>query len=177
MIPAPTADFWVFAYGSLMWEPNFAHAEARPALLYGYHRALCIYSHIYRGTRDTPGLVFGLDRGGAAKGMAFKVRAADAEPVLAYLYEREMVTKVYHPVWASCRVDGHGKAAALAFVADRTHTQYAGRQPEEDIIRLVRQGFGKGGACVDYVANTLCHLREMGIRDRALERLMTRLDD
>ena len=53
-------DCWVFAYGSLMWHADFPHAEARPAKLYGYHRALCLWSFDYRGTREKPGLVLGL---------------------------------------------------------------------------------------------------------------------
>jgi cation transport regulator ChaC len=53
LVPPPH-DFWVFAYGSLMWNPEFPHQEVRAARLLGYHRAFCVYSHHYRGTRERP---------------------------------------------------------------------------------------------------------------------------
>ena len=62
---------WVFGYGSLMWNPGFAHLRAEKAVLHGAHRALCIYSTHYRGTPDKPGLVFGLKAGGSCVGMAY----------------------------------------------------------------------------------------------------------
>src|SRR5258708_40082984 len=82
---------WVFAYGSLMWNPGFAHDAAEPALLRGWHRSFCVYSHRYRGTPERPGLVLGLDRGGACPGLALRIPAAAAEAAMSYLWEREMV--------------------------------------------------------------------------------------
>jgi cation transport protein ChaC len=96
--PPEGEDFWVFAYGSLMWRPGFDHVEARPALLKGYHRAFCISSTHYRGSAAKPGLVLGLDRGGpAAAGLSHRRRARPS--VARYLHEREMVTGVYEPRW------------------------------------------------------------------------------
>ena len=90
------SDLWLFGYGSLMWNPGFPHRVAEPALLHGWHRSFCIYSHRYRGTPERPGLVLGLDRGGSCRGMAFRVGAAHAAEALHYLWEREMVGGVYH---------------------------------------------------------------------------------
>src|ERR1051326_4577135 len=67
------APVWLFAYGSLMWNPDFAFAEARPGVLYGYHRSFCLYSRDYRGTPERPGLVLGLDRGGSCHGIAYRL--------------------------------------------------------------------------------------------------------
>ena len=172
-IPRPPGDIWVFAYGSLMWRPDFEYLEAQPATVYGYHRALCIYSEVYRGTCDAPGLVFGLDRGGVCKGIAFRIADSQADMVMRALWEREMVTGVYRPRWLKSRL-AKGPATIWGFIADREHAQYAGRLAEEDAVGLVLQGCGKAGPCLDYLINTLEHLDELGIHDRALRRLVTK---
>src|SRR6185436_8922605 len=88
-------DLWVFGYGSLMWRPGFDYVERIDARLIGAHRALCVYSFVHRGTPERPGLVLGLDRGGACRGIAFRVSAPNRPATLAYLRAREQVTKVY----------------------------------------------------------------------------------
>ena len=88
-------ELWVFGYGSLVWRPGFVFAERHKALLRGWRRRLCVYSHVYRGTADRPGLVLGLDRGGACHGVAFRVEAALREATVRYLRDRELVTAVY----------------------------------------------------------------------------------
>jgi cation transport protein ChaC len=171
----PEGDFWVFGYGSLMWHPNFLHAETRPALLRGYHRALCIYSVEYRGTVETPGLVFGLDRGGSCRGLAFRVLKKNAEEVMDYLFEREMVTNVYRPRWGNISTTtdtGLQNVKSLLFVADPSHQQYTGKLSDDDIVRTVLQGHGKAGPCIDYLTNTFDHLQELGIHDHALSRII-----
>src|SRR5262245_52232481 len=99
LMPPPGEDFWVFAYGSLMWNRGFRYLESRPALVRGYHRAFCVYSVHYRGTPARPGLVLGLDRGGSCRGRAYKVAAVDGKSVTDYLHEREMITSIYEPLW------------------------------------------------------------------------------
>lgn len=174
---APPSAFWLFAYGSLMWEPNFPFTEQRRAILDGYHRALCVYSWVYRGTEETPGLVFGLEEDGQVEGIAFHIAAEHAEDVFAQVFEREMVTAVYKPVWAPCKLtDGQTDTVdALAFVAEHSNQQYAGQRSEAETIKLVRQGLGKAGPCTEYVMNTIEHLRDLGIRDEALERVVSKL--
>jgi cation transport regulator ChaC len=87
---APDGDFYVFAYGSLIWRPGFDHAARHPALLRGFHRRFCLWSHRYRGTPERPGLVLGLDRGGACRGAVFRVPGRAAAETLAYLDAREL---------------------------------------------------------------------------------------
>ncbi|MEE9318596.1 MAG: gamma-glutamylcyclotransferase [Rhodospirillales bacterium] len=168
----PEGDIWVFGYGSLMWRPNFSHTEAQPALLRGYHRALCIYSIEYRGTRERPGLVLGLDRGGSCRGRAMKVAREHADEVIGYLHEREMINRVYKPKWLPVTLPS-GKVSAYAFVADRSHEQYTGKLADDDAVRLILQGRGKGGPCLDYLNSTLRHLDELGIPDGPLHRLVS----
>lgn len=163
--------FWVFGYGSLMWRPGFRFLDRRPALLYGAHRSLCVLSHIHRGSPGRPGLVLGLDRGGSCRGVAFRVAAEEWSDVLAYLREREQATLVYRETRRPVRFDGGGAAAALCYVVDRGHPQYAGPLSLDEQARLVRQGRGRSGVNADYVRNTVDHLNELGIRDRRLEAL------
>ncbi|MGD1877836.1 MAG: gamma-glutamylcyclotransferase [Kiloniellaceae bacterium] len=167
----PGEDFWVFGYGSLMWHPGFPHVEVRIARVRGLHRSFCIYSHRYRGTPQVPGLVLGLDRGGSCQGMVFRVPAAEAEAVLDYLDEREMVTGVYHPTWRRAETEA-GAVTAMTFVVDRHHRQYAGGLDHDAMVALILQGRGNRGLCLDYLQNTVHHLQALGLRDRALERLL-----
>lgn len=168
-------DLWVFGYGSLMWRPGFPYRERHLASLRGYHRSLCVYSHVHRGTPAVPGLVLGLDRGGRCRGVAFGIEAADAEATLAYLREREQVTAVYLERHVRVRLDDGREVAAVTYVADRRHAQYAGRLPLEDLLSLVNQGVGISGANPDYVRATHGQLVEMGVSDPILARIATRL--
>jgi cation transport protein ChaC len=167
----PEGDLWVFGYGSLIWKPGFAFAEQKPARLIGEHRSLCIYSMVHRGTYEKPGLVLGLDRGGACQGVAFRVAAARRQETVAYLREREQVTGVYREVMRSVWLKGDARVSALAYVADRSHDQYAGRLTIEEQLRLVRQGHGAYGPNDEYVIATVTALEAQGIRDAPLHRL------
>ncbi len=164
-------DLWVFGYGSLMWRPGFPYRERRHAHLHGYHRSLCVFSHVHRGTPEKPGLVLGLDRGGRCHGMAFRVAADEAETTIRYLRERELVTSVYIERRLPVRLDDGRAVEALAYVVDRRHPQYAGRLPDDELLRFVRQGQGVSGANPDYVRSTHEHLLAMGVVDPVLQRL------
>ncbi len=171
------AELWVFGYGSLMWRPEFAFTERAPAALIGAHRALCVYSFHHRGTQEQPGLVLGLDRGGACRGVAFRVEAAHKGATLAYLREREQVTDVYLEAFRSIALlDGSDRElSALCYLVDRSHPQYAGRLSIEAQARLVRSAEGRSGTNIDYVLNTARHLEEAGIDDMPLASLAARL--
>jgi cation transport protein ChaC len=171
------ADLWVFAYGSLMWRPGFAHVEHVTAHLSGARRALCVWSYVHRGTREHPGLVLGLDRGGSCRGVAYRVAAGDRDAVVAYLRERELVTDVYREVMRPVRLDTPERpvVTALTYVVDRDHRQYAGRLPAETILAHVRDSHGQSGANADYVINTVRHLEGLGFRDPILENVAAAL--
>ena len=173
---ASGGDLWVFGYGSLMWAPGFAFDEMRPARLTGCHRALCIYSNHWRGTEAEPGLVLGLDWGGSCRGVAFRVAPERAAATRAYLNERELRNHVYREVARPVRFDDGGMALALAYVADRTHRQYAGGLTREERLGLVASRTGEGGSNREYVVNTVQHLRQIGVRDAELEWITERLD-
>jgi glutathione-specific gamma-glutamylcyclotransferase len=164
-------DLWIFGYGSLMWRPGFPFMERRRAQLHGYHRSLCVFSHVHRGTPDTPGLVLGLDRGGRCRGVAFRIARPDVGDTLAYLRQREQATAVYLERRVLVHLEDGRRARALTFVVDRRHPQYAGRLPHEDVMRLVRQGVGLSGANPDYIRATHRHLIEIGVSDPILARI------
>jgi cation transport protein ChaC len=170
-------DLWVFGYGSLIWRPGFAFIEQRPARLVGAHRALCVFSHVHRGTPEKPGLVLALDQGGSCRGVAYRVAAALRQETILYLRAREQVTAVYRETTRSVWLDGspEGRVSALCYVVDRGHSQYAGRLTLEEQLHLVRQGHGQSGANRDYVLATVKALEALGCRDRDLHLLAERL--
>jgi cation transport protein ChaC len=167
---------WVFAYGSLIWRPGFAHAGRHRALLRGYHRRFCLWSHRYRGTPERPGLVLGLDRGGACHGVAFRVAGAAAAEVLRYLDDRELpdgAEQVYHRRLLPVRLlDGGGTVVpAVAYVANRACRLYAPTLAAERAAAVIAEGVGQMGANREYLLNTLTHLAELGVRDAGLARI------
>ena len=170
-----TREHWVFGYGSLMWFPGFEYVERRGGFVHGWRRCLCIYSHVYRGTPERPGLVLGLDRGGACRGVAFRVEGKLREETMLYLRARELVTAVYVERRVRLHLPDGTETEALTYVADRKHQQYAGHLDRERLLTLVRQGRGRSGPNAEYVLNTEAHLRELGIRDPTLEWLAAQL--
>ena len=170
-------DLWVFGYGSLIWRPGFPFVERRQARLIGAHRALCVYSFVHRGTPEKPGLVLGLDRGGACRGVAYRVAAKSRDETISYLRAREQATMVYREEWRSVWLEGDAKlqVRALCYTVDRGHVQYAGRLSIDDQIRHVRQGHGRSGNNREYVVETVKALEELGFRDAQLHLLAERL--
>jgi cation transport protein ChaC len=172
---AAGAEPWVFGYGSLMWRPGFAFLERTAARLHGRRRAFCIYSVHHRGTPQRPGLVLGLAPGGSVRGMAYRIAPSDWPDVLAYLREREQPTETY--VEASVRVQlaGGPSVAATTFLSDTGHPQWAGVLDPEAQARLIAGARGLSGANIDYLRDLTRHLREEGMADPAMERLLARV--
>ncbi|RDJ09493.1 gamma-glutamylcyclotransferase [Rhizobium grahamii] len=165
-------EFWVFGYGSLMWNPGFEFLERSQALVYGYRRSLCVRSWVHRGTEQNPGLVLGLDRGGSCRGMAFRIAPALWDETIDYLRERELVTNVYLERCLPLQLADGRVGKAIAYVVDRKHIQYAGALDAIAAASVVHRAHGKSGPNDAYVFNTLAHLQEMGIRDHWLEQVV-----
>jgi cation transport protein ChaC len=172
-----TGDLWVFAYGSLMWRPGFDYVERLPARVIGAHRSLCVLSHVHRGTPERPGLVLGLDRGGTCRGIAYRVMESQRAATVAYLREREQITKVYRECMRSVWLfsEPERQVEALCYMVDRGHPQYAGRMSLEEQLHHVRQGHGRAGPNRDYVVSTVKELEALGFRDAGLHLLAERL--
>lgn len=167
---------WLFAYGSLMWKPDIAYGERRVATLRGWHRRFCLWQWRYRGTRANPNLMLALDRGGACKGVVYRIDGPDLERKLAGIWEREMIAYGYLSRWVEVRTD-HGPVRALAFVANRGGERYAGRLPEADIAARIAAACGHAGAGAEYLLDTVLHCEQIGIHDRRLWRLQALVAD
>lgn len=167
---------WIFAYGSLIWDPEFCYAEAEPALLRGYRRSFCLYSYDYRGTPARPGLVLGLDLGGSCRGMAFRLPPDSLGEAIDRVWLREMSgRRVYDIRLLPVRV-GRGTLKALAFTVLRDCADYAGRLSLDEAARLILGAVGRRGTCRDYFESTLRHLEQLGLVDHQLRRLAERVE-
>ncbi len=164
-------DLWLFGYGSLIWRPDFDHAESRQARVHGWHRALKMWSRVNRGTPERPGLVLGLLSGGSCQGMAFRIPQPKAGTVLARLWEREMPTGVYDPRWLAAQTP-QGPVTALAFTLSRKSPNHTGVLSADEYRAIFQEACGRYGTTLDYAQRTYDELRRMRIRDRHLERLL-----
>jgi cation transport protein ChaC len=168
------AGWWVFAYGSLLWNPLFPVSEMRPGTLRGLHRRFCLWSLASRGTRECPGLVLGLDRGGACRGVAMRLPAMLAIDELHLLWRREMVVGSYRPTWV--KVNAHGREiVALTFVVRRDHPQYTGALSLAEQVDVLDNACGAFGSSLDYLERTRVALVAHAIVDPYLEGLATSL--
>jgi cation transport protein ChaC len=166
-----TEPVWIFAYGSLMWAPDFPRAEAESALLRGYHRSFCLYSYDYRGTRARPGLTLGLDRGGSCRGIALRLPSETLAEAVDRLWVREMTApRVYDMRLLTVRTTC-GSRKAFALTVRRDHADYAGRLSPEAAARIIGDAAGRRGTCRDYLTDTVNHLAALGIADVSLQRL------
>lgn len=169
-------EFWVFAYGSLIWKPGFDPVERRIARLDGYARRFGLTSEYYRGTPEKPGLVLGLDWAPrrSCTGLALRVAPEEERRVRDYLAERELVSYAYfetlYPVTLLCEGPGQGEQrGAICYILDRSHKQYRGDMDPDDQAAIIAEAVGPSGPNVEYLENTLSQLRAHGIDDPDLE--------
>ena len=168
---------WIFAYGSLMWQPDFPVAEARVARATGWHRGFCMWSIHHRGSPEVPGLVLALDRaeGGYCDGLALRVAPGAEAETLAIVRERELVSSAYLEITLPVQLRDGSVAETLAYVIDPAHPQYTGPlEPEQQAQIIARSCGGRGRNC-DYLWSTVAHLGELGIADRDLDWLSRRV--
>lgn len=162
-------DLLLFAYGSLIWRPDFEYAERLPARVQGFHRCLKMRSRVNRGSPEEPGLVLALVSGGSCRGLVYRVARATADTVLQQLWEREMPTGVYEPRWLRCATP-LGVQRALAFTLSRHSPNWMGHIQEAELVHILRHAQGRYGTTLDYLLRNVHGLREHGIRDAELER-------
>ncbi len=173
------SPFWVFGYGSLMWNPGFPVAERQVARLKGFHRTFCMRSIHHRGTDAAPGLVLALDatEGAACEGLAFRVTPGAEDDTLAYLRDRELVSSAYLETVQPVRLSDGRPVEALTYIVDAAHVQYCGGLPLEEQAGIIASAVGGRGPNSEYLFNTAGHLEELGIVDEELSWLSRRVHE
>lgn len=161
---------WVFAYGSLIWNPAFDFDQSKLGTLYGYHRSFCFWSMVGRGSPKLPGMMLGLENGGACSGLLLGVERQSAKEELTSVFMREMTGQTYVPKWGSVKTNS-GWVKAITFVANSNSENYVGRRPLKEVAKHIAQGAGHLGTCSDYLFNTTHHLRILGLKDPMLDQL------
>jgi cation transport protein ChaC len=171
----PGEEAWVFAYGSLMWNPAIEFAEQQPCRVDGWRRSFCFWMPMGRGTPELPGLMLALERGGACEGIAYRLSPQQVESELGLLWNREMLAGIYQPAWVPTTLRDGRTVTAITFVVDPAHCQYCGNLPIERKAHHIAFAEGRRGACRDYLANTAAHARSLHIHDPYIEELVERV--
>ena len=168
--PGIEEGLWIFAYGSLMWNPELDFAERRMATIRGWHRSFCLWQWRYRGSRDKPGLMLALDRGGSCKGLAYRIAGPAVRLKIARVWRREMIGNGYRPRWVRAWCDNRA-VAAIAFIANRRGERYAGKLPEAEVADRIAAACGHVGPNAAYLLETVASCEALGIHDRRLWRM------
>ena len=158
-------DLYVFAYGSLLWNPTVEYEGQFLAKIYGFHRSFCMKTYLGRGSFDNPGLMLGLDKGGSCQGMAFKLKKSNAIKNIDILFQREMVTGAYRPKLLKTKLANGKIVLSLAFTVDKKHKNYFGQKDIKIKARMIAKASGFLGSCKEYFDNTLDSLSELNITD------------
>ena len=166
----PGTPFWIFAYGSLMWNPKFTFDACHVATIRGYHRSFRLWSRINRGTPENPGLVLTLERGGSCRGLVYRIAPDLVQEQMNLIWKREMNYDSYRPRWLNCAVGGE-TLKALCFTVNRRCSGYTGEIPEEVMVEAIASASGRYGPAYDYLYKTTETLNRHGIRDTRVEHL------
>ena len=160
-------DLWVFAYGSLMWRPEFSVTERRLGTVRGFHRRFCLLQRRFRGTPERPGFVLALDRGGSCRGVAFRLAGANVRETLMPVWRREMRGRGYVARWLPVATEA-GTVSALTFLVNRASDRYSGRLTDAEIAERIATACGHLGPSAEYLFRTVEACEALGIRDRHL---------
>lgn len=166
------APLWVFAYGSLIWKPDFDAVESRQGSARGWHRSFCLQMTRWRGTRAQPGLMMALDRGGRCNGIVFKLADEDRLGQIRRMIRREVgaLEDISTVRWIPVETK-QGIVCALVFWAGPRGHRVSHKLPLETVAHVLARACGHIGSCAEYLYLTVKHLEEWGIRDRNLWQL------
>jgi cation transport protein ChaC len=163
---------WVFAYGSLIWNPAMHITDRRLAVAEGWHRDFCLATKGGRGTPENPGMLLGLRAGGSCIGAVLRIEETAVEQELDILWRREMVADGYIPRWVKvASPEGYDLGHAIAFTINPAGPSYCDELPMETLVHRIATARGPLGTAAEYLFNTRDGLRDMGITDPLLERI------
>ena len=168
-------EVWIFAYGSLIWNPACDFVEMRTGLVRGWHRAFCLgWNNRYRGSDETPGLMLALDRGGACKGVLYRLPGGRVKESMIRLLEREMgwLPSAFPPRWVNVRTVDR-TIRAITFCIDRNSGRYVSGLTNEAIADVLSTAVGSRGSMAEYLFATVRHLEQIGIHDPHLWELQS----
>ncbi len=163
---------WVFAYGSLIWKPDFEEIGRLRATAYGWHRSFCLTMNRWRGSPEQIGLMLALLPGGRCDGIIVRLPEAERVQQFKRLILREIPFREFREMvrWIHVHTP-EGRKRALVFWAGPRGERVIGKRPLEEVAWILARACGHIGSCAEYLYNTVSHLDEFGIRDRNLWRL------
>jgi cation transport protein ChaC len=163
---------WLFAYGSLIWKPEFDSLEHRRAVAPGWHRAFCMELERWRGSPQQPGLMMALERGKHCEGIAYRLQDGDHGAQIGRLLRREIsgVEGIGAVRWIDIEIEG-AQQEALVFWADISHTDFKVSLPLPEVARILARACGHVGSGAEYLFHTVTKLEAHGIRDADLWQL------
>jgi cation transport protein ChaC len=174
---ADPQNIYIFAYGSMMWNPLFEPLEHKAASLAEFCRSFCVWSLVARGTLEKPGLALGLEErtGATCDGIVFRLNPLTAKADLEATWQREMYTAIYQPRWLDMETEA-GTIRAIAFTVDREHPQYAACLNQNEAALIIAHAAGKNGRCRDYLSSTVRQLATIGCVDPQIGALHALVD-
>ncbi len=167
-------DLWIFAYGSLIWNPTLHFSECCKAKLYGWQRAFCFRIAAGRATLEKPGLMLGLVEGGECSGVVYRIAADELESEVRYFCKREIFSDIYIPQFIETETE-HGIIQSLALTVDTTNKRYCDISDLDEMAQMIAQAEGQFGTNREYLFQTVEHLQQLGVRDDYLEELSERV--
>ena len=169
---------WLFAYGSLIWKPNFSFVAQRRGTIHGWHRSFCLELTTWRGTPQLPGLMLALDHGGRCDGIVYQLPDGEHREHIRRIVGREITAKEDLDMvrWVTVHT-ASGPLSALVFWAGPKGKGIALKLPLERVAWVLARACGHGGSCASYLYHTVTQLEELGIHDRNLWKLQELVAD
>ncbi|WBU52180.1 gamma-glutamylcyclotransferase [Paracoccus sp. SCSIO 75233] len=155
----------IFAYGSLIWNPDFAVGARRRATAIGWHRQFNIHLDHFRGSADQPGLMLALASGGSCEGLVLDILTGTETESMRAILKRELVARELsaNARWIEVETD-QGRSEALTFYADPVDVDLTDLPIREQAKRLARAN-GAAGSGAEYLLRTAQGLEAAGIYD------------
>lgn len=168
---------WLFAYGSLIWNPQFHFVESTPALLADWRRSFCMRLIAGRGCIKQPGRMLSLAPGDHTRGLALRLDEATLMEELRMVWIREMVGGSYLPQWTRLTLDDGRSVSSIVFTANPQSSLHEPDDGIDTVAPLIASANGVLGSNRDYVMQLDKALRTHGFQDDYIHTLAAKLAD